>query len=293
MNKIMSILVGDGEDTSIIVVVPGEDKPLVATSQHPNFFNIVSAAADQDFGVVKMFDVAEAVATAFARVSERVSSANGVLYLDGDGVSGLLADHILESLKYGEEGLTSLVKFLENLATNPNPNAVDQLYAWVKASGQFTIDQDGMIVGYKGVNPVGDGTFRSINAGMALVNGVVQTGHIVQAIGDEVTMPRSEVQENAAVGCSTGLHVGTFAYANSFGSHLLEVRVNPRDVVSVPTECSAQKMRTCRYTIVGDVEKEYTTAYVGLDAYADFNAFGDEIGWGDGEDMKAEDFFGY
>src|SRR6187551_2669228 len=108
MDRIMSILVGDGEDTSIVVIVPGEDRPLVATSQHPNFRNIVDAAAEQDFGVVAMFDVAEAVAAAFERVSERVSAANGVLYMDGDEVSGLLADHILDSLKYGDEGLESL-----------------------------------------------------------------------------------------------------------------------------------------------------------------------------------------
>lgn len=287
MDRIMHILVGDGEDASIIVVVPGEPAPLVATSEHPNFSNIVRAAAEQDYSVVDMFDVAEMVASVFSRVSERVTCADGVLYLDGDSISGLLADHILESLKYGDEGLESLVKFLENLAQNPNPNAVEQLYGWIQASGQFTIDQDGMIVGYKGVSPNGDGTFQSIQTGKALVNGEVKTGHIVQQIGDVVEMPRSEVQENPAVGCSTGLHVGTFDYANNFGRHLLEVRVNPRDVVSVPTECDAQKMRTCRYTVVGSIEKEYDTAYLGL-SYEDFDAFDEDI-WGDGEDDDPRD----
>jgi len=288
MSRIMSILVGDGQDDSIVVYVPGEAKPLIATSDHPNFARIVTAVAEQDYGVVDLFDVAELVAQTFAKVSERVTSANGELFLDGDKIEGRLADQIIESLKYGDEGLESLVNFLERLANNPNPEAVGQLYDWIEASGQFTIDADGMIVGYKGVTNLGDGTFQSISSGRALVNGVEQKGRITQSIGDEVTMPRSEVQYDPMVGCSTGLHVGTFAYANSFGSHLLEVRVDPRDVVSVPTECSAQKMRTCRYTIVGDIEREYDTAYVGLE-FSDFDAFDDDL-WGDYDEEYIPEF---
>jgi len=88
------------------------------------------------------------------------------------------------------------------------------------------------------------------------------------------------------VGCHTGLHVGTYAYASNFGQGaLLEVQVNPRDVVSVPTDCSAAKMRTCRYVVVDTIDQPYTTAVKPYDdEWADGGLTdGYDLGWGDGE----------
>jgi len=51
-------------------------------------------------------------------------------------------------------------------------------------------------------------------------------------------------------------------------------------VAGAPPEWGAQKRRPCRYTIVGDIEAEYETAYVGLSAYEDFDAFEDDL-WGE------------
>ena len=66
-------------------------------------------------------------------------------------------------------------------------------------------------------------------------------------------MPRGEVQHDPESGCSTGLHVGTYAYAQGYArAALLTVHVNPRDVVSVPTDCDAEKMRVCRYVVSDD-----------------------------------------
>jgi hypothetical protein len=84
-------------------------------------------------------------------------------------------------------------------------------------------------------------------------------------------MPRDRVTFDPNNGCSFGLHVGTFSYANSYGSTVLEVHVNPRDVVSVPTDCQDQKMRTCRYEVVQVVSEKYAEALVGYlgSAYED------------------------
>ena len=32
------------------------------------------------------------------------------------------------------------------------------------------------------------------------------------------------------------------------------VKVNPKDVVSVPTDCECQKVRTCEYQVIADYE---------------------------------------
>jgi hypothetical protein len=97
-------------------------------------------------------------------------------------------------------------------------------------------------------------------------------------------MPRDQVQFDPGVGCHTGLHVGTFEYAAGFAQGaLLEVVVNPRDVVSVPTDCGAQKMRTCRYTVVGLLEQRLDSPLRVYDQAADEDYL-DGAGWGDFED---------
>jgi hypothetical protein len=251
-------LTGDGESSSIAVYVDGQ--LLVAGSDHPNFPTIVKLARDGDESVADLFDIGQQVASTFDAVSERVSYADGRLYFDGDPIEGLLVDHILRALEFGIQDVTGLVNFLENLSANPNPESVSMLYDWLQANGEFTIDTDGMLVGYKGV--AADG--KSIHSGKAIVNGEVVKGRIPNDPGSVIEMPRSEVQFDPSIGCHTGLHVGTYDYARSFGQgSLLEVRVNPRDVVSVPTDCSAQKLRACRYTVVGAISDPYDTPVLG------------------------------
>jgi hypothetical protein len=59
-------------------------------------------------------------------------------------------------------------------------------------------------------------------------------------------MARDLVNDDRNSACSVGLHVGTFGYAESFAEQMLVVLVDPADVVSVPTDSNAQKMRVCR-----------------------------------------------
>jgi hypothetical protein len=68
-------------------------------------------------------------------------------------------------------------------------------------------------------------------------------------------MARSLVDDNRDVACSVGLHVGNHHYASTFlggGSKLLTVKVNPRDVVSVPSDSNDEKIRACRFTVLED-----------------------------------------
>lgn len=287
---IVYTLVGDGEDNSIVVFVPGQDGPLVATSaSHANFNAIVQAARDQDYGVVEMFDLSTAIAQKFERLSERITTANGTLYLDGEPMNGTIVDHILRSLEAGLQDFEPLVKFIENLETNPNAESVEQLYNWLNSAG-MTIDADGMIVGYKGVEKGADGSLTSVKAGKAIVNGEVVSGKIPNGPGDVVEMPRSEVEYNPSVGCSTGLHVGSYDYASGWArGALLEVRVNPRDVVSVPTDSNAEKLRVCRYTVVDLIDQPYSTPVVGAD-FADEVLYAEDFDlWGDWEDLDQDD----
>ena len=271
-------LIGNGDDSNIVVFIPGE-APQVAHSSHPNFDRILAGAVANDERVIELFDIASTVARKFQRLSERVTTANGKLYLDGVEVANALTEQVLRFMDEGLNDWVPLVNFFENVQANPNEHSREQLYAWLDA-GAFTITHDGMIVGYKGVRPAsGRVGFESINAGKAIVDGLVVEGRIPNRLGSVIEMPRDEVQHDPSVGCHTGLHVGTYGYANGFAQGaLLEVHVNPRDVVSVPTDCSAQKMRTCRYVVIDTIDQPYDTAVKPYDYVWDV-----DLTWGDGE----------
>jgi hypothetical protein len=254
------ITTNDAGEKFIFALVSGHTEPLVAHQSHPNFKRIAQQFLDQDEnGFAELFDIPKAVEASFARLSERVTTKAGRIYFDGDEVHGTLVDTILRFLDEGED-FAPLVKFFENIAANPNDHSREQLYDWLvgqqKHDGGVTIDEDGYLVAYKGVGRDGDGSLRSVSSGKAIVDGVEVQGRIPNEVGSTVEMPRSEVVHDPGNACSRGLHVGTFDYAQGWASGaLLRVSVNPRDVVSVPTDAGGQKVRVCRY-IIEDVITE-------------------------------------
>lgn len=264
----------DGE-SNIVVFVPGS-APQVAHSSHPNYEKIVEGALLGDPKVAELFDIAQTAAQKFQRLSERITTANGRLYLDGVEIANALATQVVRFLDAGVEDWKPLVAFFENVQANPNEHSREQLYNWLDQR-DFTITSDGMIVGYKGVSS----DLMSIHGGKAIVDGVTVTGRIPNAIGSVIEMPRDQVQHDPAVGCHTGLHVGTYEYAKDFSrGKLLEVHVNPRDVVSVPTDCNWAKVRCCRYVVVDTIDAPYSAPFVPTnDDWFD--------GWGD---FEGDDF---
>lgn len=258
-------LVGEEDGTqSITVIVPPDFRPLVANSDHPNFTKIVREVTLPEGDattekIVDLFDIGAAVQKQFEKLSERVSVYGGHIFFDGDSVDDSLTSQILRFLDEEVFDWEPLVYFMEKINQNPSEHSRRQLYDWLQRN-QFTIAPDGDIIGYKGVRKTDvEGVFKSTFGGCAIVDGEVLHGRIPNKAGSVVEMPRSDVAFDPGVACSTGLHVANFDYASRFGDAVLEVRVNPRDVVSVP-ELDAQKMRVCRYYIEGTTTESYTGA---------------------------------
>jgi hypothetical protein len=289
VSNIQFSIVSSGEDAFVTAFVPGEAAPLVAAkSGHPNFEAIVGAlttgTADRD-EIVNLFDVSKAVAEKFEAVSERVIVTGGHVLFDGAEIDNSLTNQIVRFLDEGED-FGPLVRFMENVMDNPNEHSREQLYDWLRQR-DFTITWHGFIVAYKGVASDDKHGYRSISSGREPVyvedqDGNVEryTGRIPNPVGATISMDRALVQHDPSVGCHVGLHVGTFDYAKSF-SHgtVLEVHVNPRDVVSVPTDCDWAKVRTCRYTVVDAISTPYTTGLVDPDGVRDDDE--DEPEWED------------
>src|ERR1039458_2278352 len=264
------------EGGAVTVYSPGKE-PLIANDGHPQWQEILDAIASlaEYEELVLLFSPAQAVSDRFERLTDRVTVRNGMIYFDGDAVDNVITEHIVRALGESQssserdatlahDDFTALVNFLEKLMTNLESDSREQLYHWLNAK-DFTITADGDIVGYKGCRYSVDNVPISQNSGHAFADGVeYMHDQIPYRDGTVVEMPRSEVTFDPSSVCSVGLHVGTHSYARTYAyGCMLEVHVNPRDVVSVPSH-DAEKMRVCRLTVVGEVDKvdgAYKTAF--------------------------------
>jgi hypothetical protein len=197
---------------------------------------------------------------------------DGFLFYDDEPVRKVITNRIVQMLKENWDH-KPMLKFLENLYENVSNRAVNEFYDWIQHKG-LAITPDGCILGYKGV-VVYEGVNQDDLNGNPLTNGDLvdkYTGNSYRNnVGDEVTMKRRKVDDNCNNGCGTGLHAGTFEYASSWagdGGKVVLVKIDPRDVVSIPVDCDFQKLRCSKYTVV-DVAREIIETAVVDDYYDD------------------------
>lgn len=232
-----------------VITVFANGQMVSAMDTHPNWAGIKAGAEADDPNVIDLFDIGRTAQIRFERLSERVTVRNGKVHWDNVSVHSALTEQVVRFIENGQEDFGPLVEFFEKVQTNENEHSREQLFDWLKVH-DFTILPNGNFIGYKGVRVNGD-SFESISHGNAISNGIEYTGAIPNPVGAVVEMPRDQVQHDPSMGCHTGLHVGTWDYASGFAQGaVLKVEVNPRDVVSVPTDCGHQKLRTCRYTVL-------------------------------------------
>lgn len=206
--------------------------------------------------VLRLMSPKKAVEAYLRRVSDRVSFKGDSLLFDGDEIDNSLASTIIRlSAEDGEGDPIKLVKFLENLMNNPSEHSREQLYDWI-APRDITITSDGHFLAYKGLKE----DFTSKHSGPGIVNNVEYTyAALNNSPGNVLEFPRSKVDDRSNIGCSVGLHAGTYKYASDFAGtwgKLVLVKINPRDVVSVPTDCDAQKLRVSRYEVLEEIQAQ-------------------------------------
>lgn len=186
--------------------------------------------------------------------AKRVESFGKGNFVVQDGqilVNGVVAPRILSDkiVKFSNEGFpyAPLVKFAENLQKNPSFRAVNELYQFLEKN-DHPITENGCFIAYKKV--------RS-----DFLDGY--TGTIDNSVGKTVEMPRNQVNEDPTQTCSYGLHIANWDYAKNIysagsDSIMLEVEVNPADVVAVPIDYDQAKMRVCKYKVLGVVDHEHS-----------------------------------
>lgn len=175
----------------------------------------------------------------------KVTVNHGQVFYAGEAVNGVVVDRILQFMSE-QLPFEPLVKFLERLMLNPSKTCVDQLYQFLE-NKSLPITPNGTFLAYKAV----EHNFMSKTSG--------KNGKVFNGIGTIVQVPRREVDDNRANECSYGLHAGALEYVKGFGSgddKFLVVEIDPADVVAVPADHSFQKLRTCKYKVVGLLQNE-------------------------------------
>lgn len=154
-------------------------------------------------------------------------------------------------------------KFWQNLNENPSRQSVEELTQFLEYK-ELPITEDGHFLAYKGVQ---DNYYSSSgNIETKVLQGSVNTaGQIYNGIGEVIEVRRRDVDDNRSNHCSYGLHCGSLDYARGFAPRLIIVKVNPADVVSVPSDYSCQKCRVSKYEVVADYVEEITSSVVDED----------------------------
>ena len=131
-----------------------------------------------------------------------------------------------------------LVLFMENLMNNPSKRAVTELYGFLEKNN-LPITPDGHFLAYKKVRE----DYLDVHSGT-----------MNNSVGSIVEMERNMVDDDKNNTCSTGLHFCSQSYLNSFGGNrTMILKINPRDVVSIPSDYNDSKGRACRYEVIGEL----------------------------------------
>lgn len=223
------------QDNKITVVFNG-DVHTIGRS-HPCFTDILAAVRNEDLDRIgQVLDIASMIIEWSSNV---LSIQKGQIYYNDKPVHNVVASKILDAMSQGVN-VDPLVMFLENILDNPSKTAQDELYLFLQHNN-LSITKDGHFLAYKHVRE----NYTDHH-----------TGKIDNYIGQVVQMERGEVDDNRECTCSSGLHFCGYSYIESmYGSipgHTMIVKINPRDVVSIPSDYDNAKGRCCKYQVVAE-----------------------------------------
>lgn len=242
--------------TAKTITIVNGDKLLTVTSEQPNFGALRNAIkAGQWKDALELAEVRTAIAK-FSNGRVRIME-DDTFYLDQEPMHDALVERILAMLNDGYD-VRPLTNFLECISANESLKARAETYGFLEAC-DLPITPEGYFLGYKMVSA----TYRDL-----------YTGTFDNRVGARPKMDRALVDSNSDETCSDGLHVCSEGYLlshygkESKGHHVMIVKVNPKDVCSVPTDYNNSKMRVCEYEVVGElsnwaerIERHYSSTY--------------------------------
>lgn len=229
-------------DDSLTVFVNGEIYTL--TNSHPHFERIVEELKKPDHDEVEiayLCDMEWSVRDAVS-LCEGVTVEHGNVFYHGESIHNTLSDKLLDMIDRGFDA-KPWAKFLGNLMENPSYRSREALYDFLEHFNA-PLTEDGCFIAFKRVGR----DFKDLH-----------TSTFDNSPGNVVSMPRHKVDDDNNRTCSAGLHVCAEEYLHGFygrgfDTRVVAVKVNPKNVVSVPYDYNFSKMRVCEYEVLREVE---------------------------------------
>ncbi|UNA02369.1 RIIB early lysis inhibitor [Serratia phage SP1] len=237
-----SKVIWSGNSRFLSIVVDGQ--VYNADSTLPNFKVALQACVDGQFAKAVAIVNVERAIKSYTSKSGKVEIVDGTLKYEGLAIHSSLTTRIIDRMNEGKN-FEFFIPFLENLMLNPSEKAVQRTFDFLEAN-DIQITASGHFAAWKKVRS----DYKDI-----------YTGTFDNSVGKEPSMPRNMVDEDDERTCSRGLHVCSRSYLGSYGScsgnRIMQVLVNPKDVVSVPTDYSNAKMRVCTYKVIADATETF------------------------------------
>jgi len=237
-------------ENSITVFI--ENKPISIYSSDTNFNKVKECIKNNNEDeIIKLIDMSKNISEELDGTLAEIR--DGVIFYDNKEVSSYLSSSIIKMYNEGFN-VEPFLNFMNNLMENPSKRAVDELYGFLEAS-KLPITDDGYFLAYKKVRD----DFKDI-----------YSGQFDNSVGSVCEMKRNEVNDNKEETCSSGLHFAAYSYMSHYGTgegnKIVVVKINPKDVVSIPVDYNNAKGRCCRYEVVDEVEVDeieysYTKKY--------------------------------
>lgn len=225
-------------DSGILLFLDGVQHQVA--QDHPNFKAIKAKLENRDYSdLIDLMDIRASVRK-WLGLNPRFALTNDRLTLDGSPFSDTVTDKVLRMIDAGNDP-QALFNFLVKVRKNPSNTAQTELLLFAEAN-KFMIHADGDILAYKSVRE----DYKDIHSGT-----------FSNVIGAVIEVPRHEVDDRRDVTCSHGLHFAAYKYAEGFGSrggHLMVIKLNPADVVSIPNDYDNEKGRCARYEVIAELE---------------------------------------
>jgi len=260
-----------------------DGRPRAIDNSHPNFdalkAELQRGAKAKDYNLDLIRDLADLPGFITRASFGRVQVGDSEVRFDGIAIEGVYVTQVLTLLK-GGYSIDALANYLAKREQNPSVKARQEIDLFLE-SGQFVLTDDGDILAFKKVAD----DYTSFHRGYG--------GEVVSnKIGEKPSMRREDVDPNRNATCSRGLHFCSYSYLDHYHGgqgRVVIVKINPADVVSIPSDYNNAKGRAWTYEVVGEVPEDEAKSYFGGVATASEDYYRRTLEDGDGDTQEEID----
>lgn len=171
---------------------------------------------------------------------KNINIKNGKFFFKDKEIHNSLTTHII-NLYHKKLPLEAATAFFERIMKNPSEYSRNELFDFMQMT-RLPLTSRGTFLAYRSI----DDNWKDKH-----------THKIDNRIGKIVQMKRNEVDANRNNTCSSGLHFAGYEYNKNYNFNngfLTIVEIDPKDVVSIPTDYNLQKGRCCKFKVLDVVD---------------------------------------